>query len=1152
MNPAKTIQLGLLCPLLSLLLSAAVWANPGDSWEAVDDATLAILTLDSDGDTLFDLDEQAIGSNPYKVDSDGDGYADAFENDRWDFGFDPRRFDKDSDRDGLSDHYEAAIGTNAKKVDSDGDRFSDFDEVLGAPFGFHPFLPSFDEDFDGLEDRYEQELGLSSTSPDTDRDGYGDFEEIFSGLDPRKPDPQDLPGDMVGLALSQRMADTLKHMRQGGEFPLELAGELPYPQTNEALLHQNFHLVPSAALMQLAVANPVGDAAGVEPDPSQIEKASTKGPGTNLYPSYNSVVSTLQAAASGSNVARLFVWSRRTIEEGGAGRRIYALKISDNVTANEDETEVLFMGVHHARELLTITILLESIQRLTAGYPGDPLIKKKVDENEFWFIPLVNPDGYHRARTTHLMWRKNARRWPNVAGQAVQGPGTWGVDLNRNYSWEHIRQLQPAERAGLSPRAKGSNGLLNDAVGTYDPPSSTFAGTEFSEVETQAVRGLVNNRFRTGAEVGGIKCSISWHTQGGCALHPLSHTPVPSLGNPPLSAEERRQLGALTAIFAKITNYANVRDQFPVTNYPVYGDSEDWLFREKDILALTIEAYSRQEHHIGSPGFYPSQAAVRDQVSGRNVDAGLAVACACLPDWGDADDPFKGPGKYPSLKANNGANHLDYSKEWLGAKVDGEDDAQVPDQDEFDDGVSITGPLVAGQPVDIEVTVSVLDRNLQESGAFRYDSSDPKKKLYLNAWADWNGDGVWAASEKIIGSGAGNFAVNPRTDAEFAGGNQGTYTFTITPPAGGTSERFYMRFRLDYGEDVGEVCVFLNQLVPALSEEKGTAHYGEVEDYPATMEVDHFPTTYAELSFTYLGKADAGETVELRGPTTIHVGLQAIGDADGDGLEEVPAVMTQMELTGTHSELGAMVVRLRSPSEHPFLESVGQIEETVNLNPGKLDIPPCVNVTGLTAQSNLFPVVEVELSDLGMTLHTHSPKDMDSQIKHKPPKDPDEMYWSFDHIYVYNELEEIVGKIEESHHEPAYSTGVTTSVTFTGEVDHAGPVIFTVEDDFDFEIEGCLTFTAAQIASEMATAINASEGLALHGVSATAKGDSLEVNGAISNLSIEAGGVEAKTFATTPAAVTAPVKMAPHPTRLLGRDIGPDGEAFVPVSDGKN
>ena len=68
--------------------------------------------------------------------------------------------------------------------------------------------------------------------------------------------------------------------------------------------------------------------------------------------------------------------------------------------------------------------------------------------------------------------------------------------------------------------------------------------------------------------------------------------------------------------------------------------------------------------------------------------------------------------------------------------------------------------------------------------------------------------------------------IDPRVDAEFAGGNTGVYAFTIIPPAAVKLD-FYWRFRLDYGEDVGQI----QQVDPDLIQEKGPAQFGEVEDY---------------------------------------------------------------------------------------------------------------------------------------------------------------------------------------------------------------------------------------------------------------------------------------------------------------------------------
>jgi len=94
----------------------------------------------------------------------------------------------------------------------------------------------------------------------------------------------------------------------------------------------------------------------------------------------------------------------------------------------------------------------------------------------------------------------------------------------------------------------------------------------------------------------------------------------------------------------------------------------------------------------------------------------------CKPDFGDADDP-----PYPSLLASDGARHLDICRAWLGAWVDGEDDADVPDADAYDDGLLARNPL----------TVRVSNWNWST-------------KLYLNALIDGNADGDWTDADEWV------------------------------------------------------------------------------------------------------------------------------------------------------------------------------------------------------------------------------------------------------------------------------------------------------------------------------------------------------------------------------------------------------------------
>ena len=95
----------------------------------------------------------------------------------------------------------------------------------------------------------------------------------------------------------------------------------------------------------------------------------------------------------------------------------------------------------------------------------------------------------------------------------------------------------------------------------------------------------------------------------------------------------------------------------------------------------------------------------------------------CGPDFGDADDP-----PYPSLLASDGARHLNVCRAWLGAWVDSEDDADVPNKDIYDDGILSSNPLA------VRVT------NWNWTGY-----------LYLNALIDENADGDWAdAGEWVV------------------------------------------------------------------------------------------------------------------------------------------------------------------------------------------------------------------------------------------------------------------------------------------------------------------------------------------------------------------------------------------------------------------
>jgi len=156
--------------------------------------------------------------------------------------------------------------------------------------------------------------------------------------------------------------------------------------------------------------------------------------------------------------------------------------------------------------------------------------------------------------------------------------------------------------------------------------------------------------------------------------------------------------------------------------------------------------------------------------------------------------------------------------------------------------------------------------------------------------------------------------------------------------------------------------------------------------------------------------------VALSGPTTVSVDLGSLADSDSDGKEQVPTEMLQLELQGVSPDFGPVKVRLRDSALDPFNRTLGQIEESANLIPGTLDLPP-FNPNGPAADSFFDVYVEVELPNLGMVLHTHQPKHMFGLIRYKPPTWGD-WYESPVFVPLYDAAEILVAELAPSIHVP--------------------------------------------------------------------------------------------------------------------------------------
>lgn len=170
------------------------------------------------------------------------------------------------------------------------------------------------------------------------------------------------------------------------------------------------------------------------------------------------------------------------------------------------------------------------------------------------------------------------------------------------------------------------------------------------------------------------------------------------------------------------------------------------------------------------------------------------------------------------------------------------------------------------------------------------------------------------------------------------------------------------------------------------------------EPNPGQVEVDIFPDSFAVLDI--IGPQGITETVTVTGPTTVAVEIFNVTDSDGDGREQVPTEIVALELRGESALFGPLIMRLRDVSKDPFMRSTGEIEERINNQPGRLDLPPFAAVGAADSFFDVF--FEVEVAGAGLLLHNQVPKRMRQVITYKPPL-WGQFYENFETIELYDE-----------------------------------------------------------------------------------------------------------------------------------------------------
>jgi carboxypeptidase T len=227
------------------------------------------------------------------------------------------------------------------------------------------------------------------------------------------------------------------------------------------------------------------------------------------------------------------------------GRTMWCIKISDNVATDEtDEPELLYMGLHHAREAIGGASMIFLMQYLCEQYSTNTNIKDLVDNREFFIIVCANPDGWEYNRSTNPngggQWRKNRKN---------NGNGTFGVDLNRNWGIDWAN-------------CNGALGSVSSCGSSSGSSDVYWGASAFSEPETQNLRNFVQSRE--------FAVCMDQHSVG-----PYYSLPFGRLTRS-LTSLDNQVYTQMTSVMGKY-NGMRYGNTYQTLGYEVSGGMKDWL-----------------------------------------------------------------------------------------------------------------------------------------------------------------------------------------------------------------------------------------------------------------------------------------------------------------------------------------------------------------------------------------------------------------------------------------------------------------------------------------------------------------------------------------------------------------------------------------------
>ncbi|XP_053610670.1 carboxypeptidase B-like [Plodia interpunctella] len=260
--------------------------------------------------------------------------------------------------------------------------------------------------------------------------------------------------------------------------------------------------------------------------------------------------------------------SVQSIGKSVEGRDLKIIKISNGNPSNK---AVFIDGGIHAREWISPATVTYFINQLAENFKAESDDIKNID---WYFLPVLNPDGYEYTHTTNRMWRKNRRPGPNK--RCV------GVDLNRNFGYEW---------GGLGTSA--------------DPCSDIYKGEKpFSEPESEAILKF----FQSGVK---FSAYLTYHSYGQWIFYPWGYDSVLPPDAAELDTAGKNIAAAIKSTGQDVYTVGTAADLL----YPAAGGSDDWAKSFGVKYSYTIELNDQGKYGFALPSQY-IEAVAKENLAG--------------------------------------------------------------------------------------------------------------------------------------------------------------------------------------------------------------------------------------------------------------------------------------------------------------------------------------------------------------------------------------------------------------------------------------------------------------------------------------------------------------------------------------------------------